>query len=352
MEDHPPSAGSGGGTGLLSSIEKARQRQAAQRAAHLEWKQRFFLSRPPPPARERLHRLNHHEGRYRGSHTAFAIAQSLHRSELSHQEEETKAPVPECSDALPTASASASSDAPQQRGTTEEGEPLSRQVEDTASRRDRWLQQMASERARRLPCADIQIRSDPLRTVVVAHLPPTVVEEELRRFANQFGRVTQCRVVHSKTTGRSRGYGFVEFGLRAEARTAASQSRRKRLGGRVVSIEMERGRVDAQFLPKRLAAAAAVEAQLVRADQTSRKRKERGDGKELEPHDGAATRVMKAREDDELDERAKKRAAPEHCRGDSDAVEAKGGVDSALAILSIEAENEDDYLNAILNAGL
>lgn len=395
MDGDPTNPGSSG-TGLLSVIEKARQRQAAQRAFHLAWKQRFFLSRPPPPARERLHRMNHHEGRYRGAHAAFALAKSLHHaSPLFNEKQELGAdgarPVGEA--VIPT-SLSSSSEGTRAAGAMESPLPFSAAKEDTkheaptsisvdhgtsqgenveedtvSSRRERWLHQMRSEREHRLPCADLQIRSDPLRTVVIANLCPTVVEEELRRFANQFGRVTQCRVVHSTKTGRCRGYGFVEFGLRAEAKAAVSQSRRRRLGGRVVPIEMERGRVDPAFLPKRLAAAAEVEARyhtsLSDSHSQSRKRsnnrRESAQGKPEPESDVARAsgdasmggKPMIQREDDTGKmSPAKKRMALESGDGPASEHDGGGAVNSALALLSIEADNEDDYLNAILNAGL
>ncbi|RNF03781.1 U1 small nuclear ribonucleoprotein [Trypanosoma rangeli] len=107
---------------------------------------------------------------------------------------------------------------------------------------------------RRNPYTDINIRTDPRRTVVMSSLHPKSLEEDIRLFGEQFGRVISVRLVCDRN-GRSRRYSFVQFGLEAEARKAVANSRKRRLHGHAVVMEMERGRLDPGFLPKRLASA-------------------------------------------------------------------------------------------------
>lgn len=215
----------------LSALEKARQKSKEEEEAHRAWKREFFISRPPPEPRDRLHRLNHHERRYQGVHDVFSTALALAK------------PVPTSSTVL-----SSASDPEEQDCNPPE------QIQ--------WLRKMREERERRQPFADPQISTDPTRTVLLANLPSDVTEEGVRQFADQFGRVTHVRVVRHRLTGCSRRYGFVEFGLAAEARKAVEYHQRKRLQGRRITIAMERGRVDSNFLPQRLAAAAALEASI------------------------------------------------------------------------------------------
>ena len=51
----------------------------------------------------------------------------------------------------------------------------------------------------------------PSSVIYIGHLPLGFEEQEIAVFLNQFGAVRECRVCRSKTTGRSKGYGFVSF---------------------------------------------------------------------------------------------------------------------------------------------
>lgn len=58
--------------------------------------------------------------------------------------------------------------------------------------------------------------------VYIGHLPDGFEEEELRRFFLQFGTVKRAKLSRSKKTGRSRGFGFIEFEDKEVARIAAN----------------------------------------------------------------------------------------------------------------------------------
>jgi len=49
-------------------------------------------------------------------------------------------------------------------------------------------------------------------TVYVGNLPWAVGEDELADVFAQVGQVTDVRIIADPTTGRSRGFGFVELG--------------------------------------------------------------------------------------------------------------------------------------------
>ena len=57
--------------------------------------------------------------------------------------------------------------------------------------------------------------------IYLGHLPPGFEEDGLRQFFKQFGTVSRVQVSRSRKTGRSRGYGFVEFQDREVAQIAA-----------------------------------------------------------------------------------------------------------------------------------
>lgn len=47
--------------------------------------------------------------------------------------------------------------------------------------------------------------------IYLGHIPHGFYEEEMRSFFSQFGIVTRVKLCRSEKTGRSKGYGYVEF---------------------------------------------------------------------------------------------------------------------------------------------
>lgn len=53
-----------------------------------------------------------------------------------------------------------------------------------------------------------------LYRMFVGNLPWTVSHRELRQHFSQFGYISNAHVVFDKSTGLSRGFGFIQFGNR------------------------------------------------------------------------------------------------------------------------------------------
>lgn len=208
-----------------SEADAAKQSAAEQRTEDfLQWKKEFFRARPPPPPIGQLRR------RQVGPKGGTPVREALKRArEIVAREGAQPPPLPVTG------------------GSSRPADPPTKQ--------EAWVQLMAGEQGRRNPFVDLSIRSDSRRTVIMANLHASTVEEELRAFADQFGRVVGVRIVRETCTGKSRRYAFVEFGLPAEAHKAAQFTRKKRLRGHAIIIDLERGRTDPAFLPKRLASA-------------------------------------------------------------------------------------------------
>lgn len=51
----------------------------------------------------------------------------------------------------------------------------------------------------------------PRGVIYVGHVPDGFYEPQMKKFFQQFGRVTRLRISRSKTNARSKGFGFVEF---------------------------------------------------------------------------------------------------------------------------------------------
>ena len=69
-----------------------------------------------------------------------------------------------------------------------------------------------------------------------------VDENSLREFFSKVGQVVSVRIMKDKMTGRSRGFGFVEFSDAATAQRAIQECDGKMWEGRTLKISEERKR--------------------------------------------------------------------------------------------------------------
>jgi len=78
--------------------------------------------------------------------------------------------------------------------------------------------------------------------IYVGNLASNVTEAELRTAFEAFGQVVSAAVIKDKFTGESRGFGFVEMPLMAEAQAAISNLNGKDLKGKTISVNEARPR--------------------------------------------------------------------------------------------------------------
>ncbi|XP_017878357.1 MKI67 FHA domain-interacting nucleolar phosphoprotein-like [Ceratina calcarata] len=64
-------------------------------------------------------------------------------------------------------------------------------------------------------------KREPRGVVYIGHIPHGFYEEQMSEYFKQFGRVTRVRLVRSRNSGRSCGYGYVEFAVPEVAKIAA-----------------------------------------------------------------------------------------------------------------------------------
>src|ERR1700757_811075 len=74
----------------------------------------------------------------------------------------------------------------------------------------------------------------------VGNLPYSTSEEDLRNLFSQYGNVESVAVITDRETGRSKGFGFVEFGDDNEARNAISALSGQEYGGRALTVNEAR----------------------------------------------------------------------------------------------------------------
>ncbi|KZC12338.1 PREDICTED: MKI67 FHA domain-interacting nucleolar phosphoprotein-like [Dufourea novaeangliae] len=74
----------------------------------------------------------------------------------------------------------------------------------------------------------------PRGIVYVGHIPHGFYEEQMTDYFKQFGKVTRVRVARSKNTGKSRGYGYIEFMHPEVAKIAAETMHNYLMCGRLL----------------------------------------------------------------------------------------------------------------------
>ena len=67
-------------------------------------------------------------------------------------------------------------------------------------------------------------------------------DNSLRTFFEQFGTVAKAEVVRERDSGRSRGFGFVEFENDAAADKAIAEGNEKELDGRNITVSESKPR--------------------------------------------------------------------------------------------------------------
>ena len=72
----------------------------------------------------------------------------------------------------------------------------------------------------------------------VSNLSFNTDDETLKTLFSSFGNVTSAKVITDRETGRSRGFGFVEMDVLAEAQAAMKGMNNKEIEGRAMSVSL------------------------------------------------------------------------------------------------------------------
>jgi len=76
----------------------------------------------------------------------------------------------------------------------------------------------------------------------VGSLPWSVNDDKLKEAFEKHGNVVSAKVVMDRTTGRSRGFGFVEMGSADDAQKAIKALHDSELGGRNIVVNEAKSR--------------------------------------------------------------------------------------------------------------
>ena len=80
--------------------------------------------------------------------------------------------------------------------------------------------------------------------IYVGNLPRTTNEETVRMLFEEYGEVTEIKLISDRNTGELRGFGFVEMPSKAEAQKAMQEIDGTELEGRTLIVNEARPRSD------------------------------------------------------------------------------------------------------------
>ncbi|RWS31432.1 U1 small nuclear ribonucleoprotein-like protein [Leptotrombidium deliense] len=94
--------------------------------------------------------------------------------------------------------------------------------------------------------------SDPYKTLFIGRINYDSSEAKLRREFESFGKINKVVVVSDRVSGKQRGYAFIEYEHERDMHAAYKYADGKKIDGRRVLVDVERGRTVKGWLPRRL----------------------------------------------------------------------------------------------------
>ncbi|CAI0420073.1 unnamed protein product [Linum tenue] len=106
------------------------------------------------------------------------------------------------------------------------------------------------------PTNDSNVSGDPYKTLFVARLNYETSESRVKREFESYGPIKrvalQVRLVTDKDTNKPRGYAFIEYVHTRDMKAAYKQADGRKIDGRRVLVDVERGRTVPNWRPRRL----------------------------------------------------------------------------------------------------
>lgn len=102
------------------------------------------------------------------------------------------------------------------------------------------------------PQKDSKVKGDPYKTLFISRLSFETTEQKLKRDFEAYGPVKRMRLVYDVETQKPRGYAFIEFESERDMKAAYKQADGKKIDGRRVLVDVERGRTVRNWKPRKL----------------------------------------------------------------------------------------------------
>ena len=98
------------------------------------------------------------------------------------------------------------------------------------------------------PKSNPKATGNPYKTLFVYRLAKNIDETTLKYEFEEFGQIKDVRIIKN-FKGISKGYGFIEYERTKDFREALDRGNKKKINGRHIYVEAERGRTDNKFRP-------------------------------------------------------------------------------------------------------
>ncbi|XP_072282086.1 U1 small nuclear ribonucleoprotein 70 kDa [Pyxicephalus adspersus] len=102
------------------------------------------------------------------------------------------------------------------------------------------------------PHNDPNAQGDAFKTLFVARVNYDTTESKLRREFEVYGPIKRIHMVYNKRSGKPRGYAFIEYEHERDMHSAYKHADGKKIDGRRVLVDVERGRTVKGWRPRRL----------------------------------------------------------------------------------------------------
>jgi len=129
--------------------------------------------------------------------------------------------------------------------------PLERKSRRSKERMDAHAEEMQQYLEKYDAHKDPNANGDPFKTLFVARLSYDTTEKKLKREFEVFGSIKKVRMVYDQK-GKPRGYAFIEYEHERDLKNGYKQGDGKKIDGRRVMVDVERGRTVEGWLPRRL----------------------------------------------------------------------------------------------------
>ncbi|GAB2226169.1 hypothetical protein Drorol1_Dr00021964 [Drosera rotundifolia] len=102
------------------------------------------------------------------------------------------------------------------------------------------------------PHNDPNVTGDPYKTLFVAKLSYETTESRLKREFETYGPIKRVKMAYDKERNKPKGYAFIEYSHTRDMKAAYKQADGRKIDGRRVLVDVERGRTVPNWRPRRL----------------------------------------------------------------------------------------------------
>ncbi|KAL9241747.1 hypothetical protein vseg_015820 [Gypsophila vaccaria] len=119
-------------------------------------------------------------------------------------------------------------------------------------RLEKGIAKVAEDLEKYDPQNDPNVTGDPYKTLFVARLSYETSESRLTREFETYGPIKRVNMIYDKETNKPRGYAFIEYAHTRDMKAAYKQADGRKIDGRRVLVDVERGRTVPNWRPRRL----------------------------------------------------------------------------------------------------